>query len=186
MIAEIIKAYEFAKIAHGHQKRKYTGEPYINHPLAVANILYRCICWPTCERNSIMLQAAILHDVIEDTFITDNELYCEFDTDVVALVLQVTDKSKPDDGDRATRKEIDRQHLAKASADAQSIKLADLIHNTESIVKHDKKFAKIYLEEKRLLLQVLTKGYPVLFNMARSSLARGLEELKNNDKDKSE
>ena len=70
--------------------------------------------------------------------------------------------SKPEDGNRATRKAIDREHTAQAPAEAQTIKLADLISNSKSIMAHDPDFAVTYLAEKRLLLEVLTKGDPGL------------------------
>ena len=64
------------------------------------------------------------------------------------LVDDLTDVSKPQDGNRATRKELDRQHTAKASPDAKTIKLADLISNSRSIMKDDPNFAKVYMKEK--------------------------------------
>jgi hypothetical protein len=57
---------------------------------------------------------------------------------------------------------VDRAHTAAAPAEAQTIKLCDLISNTRSIVAHDEKFAKVYLAEKRELLEVMTKADPRL------------------------
>lgn len=154
-------AYEYAKEAHGDQKRKYTGEPYINHPVAVARI----VASVTDGCNEIA--AAFLHDVIEDTDRTYQDIFdAGFRHPVADLVLEVSDVSRPEDGNRATRKEIDRQHLAKASDSGQTIKLADLIHNTESICKYDPGFAAIYMKEKRLLLEVLTRGDVDLYHRA--------------------
>jgi len=65
---------------------------------------------------------------------------------------------------------MDRDRLSKASASVQTIKVADMIDNTESIVAHDPKFAKIYLEEKRLLLDVLTKADASLVDVARNQI----------------
>jgi hypothetical protein len=70
------------------------------------------------------------------------------------------------DGNRAVRKAIDREHLAKASPAAKTIKLADLISNSRSILQHDPKFAAVYLAEKRLLLEVLKDGDPTLWSQA--------------------
>jgi hypothetical protein len=61
---------------------------------------------------------------------------------------------------------MDRNHIAGAPAEAQTIKLADIISNCTSIMMHDEAFAKIYFEEKRLLLEVLTKGDEGLRNYA--------------------
>lgn len=80
-------------------------------------------------------------------------------------------------GNRATRKAKDRERLATASASAQNIKCADLIDNTSSIVKHDRGFAKLYLEEKRLMLDVLSKADPRIMAAARDTLDKALNEL---------
>jgi (p)ppGpp synthase/HD superfamily hydrolase len=114
-----------------------------------------------------MLAAAWLHDVVEDTGVTLEVIRAEFGAEVAELVGWLTDVSRPEQGNRATRKAIDRAHSAMAPAAAQTIKLADLISNTHSIVEHDEKFAKTYLEEKRLLLAVMNKGNPVLMAEAR-------------------
>jgi hypothetical protein len=90
-----------------------------------------------------------------------------FGIDIATLVGWLTDVSKPEDGNRAHRKAIDRPHSAEAPAEAQTVKLADLISNSRSIVAHDPAFAKTYLEEKRLLLAVMTKGDPTLMAEAR-------------------
>jgi hypothetical protein len=65
---------------------------------------------------------------------------------------------------------VDRAHTAAAPAEAQTVKLADLISNTRSIVAHDAKFAETYLAEKRLLLEVITKGDAQLLQMARGQI----------------
>ena len=85
---------------------------------------------------------------------------------VAALVSDLTDVSKPEDGNRAARKELDRQHSAQASPEAQTIKLADLISNSKSIMEHDPKFAKVYMREKTALLEVLVQGHPTLHKQA--------------------
>lgn len=157
----IKKAYEFANTAHHGQQRKYTREPYIVHPLEVMEIVQ------TVTDNEVMLAAALLHDVVEDTAFTLEEIYTEFGKEVADLVNELTDKSQLEDGNRALRKAIDRDSLANASAAAQTIKLADLISNTKSITEHDPKFAKVYLAEKRLLLKVLTKGHAILLDRAK-------------------
>ena len=149
------KAQVYAMAAHAAvgQKRKYTGEPYIVHPAEVASIVARV---PGATPD--MVAAAWLHDVIEDTGCTFTDVHMAFGIDIATLVGWLTDVSKPTDGNRATRKAIDRAHSADAPAEAQTIKLADLISNSRSIVQHDPEFAKVYLEEKRLLLEVLTRG----------------------------
>ena len=115
-----------------------------------------------------MVCAAILHDTVEDTKVTNEDIIKEFGDGIADLVYWLTDVSKPADGNRAQRKELDRMHADCAPADAQTIKLADLIDNSKSILEHDPKFAKVYMAEKELLLDVLHKGSPTLMVKARA------------------
>ena len=158
------RALKFATIAHADQKRKYTGKPYIVHPIEVMQIV------STVEHDEAMLAAALLHDVVEDTDIDIDTIKMVFGEDVSNLVDELTDVSKPEDGNRKTRKAMDRDHTAMASARAQTIKLADLISNSSDILENDPKFAKVYLAEKALLLEVLTKGDASLRERAASYL----------------
>lgn len=151
----ILKAYYFAKNAHEgvDQLRKYTNDPYISHPVEVMEILSE-----SGINNFDILQAALLHDVVEDTKISLHAIMDSFGSYVSAMVRDLTDVSKPSDGNRAYRKAIDREHISRGMPSSKTIKLADMISNTRSIVKHDPKFAKVYLPEKRLLLGVLKEG----------------------------
>lgn len=159
-------AYEFAAQKHKNQVRKYTGLPYITHPASVEQILRSNFEGTTIN----MSCAALLHDTVEDTDTTLEEIEKYFGVVVAQLVYWLTDVSKTSDGNRATRKAIDRAHMAKASIDAQIIKLADLIDNSKDIKQHDTKFAKVYLEEKQLLLSVLRPEVKAteLFRIAQS------------------
>lgn len=149
------KALAFATNAHGSvlQVRKYTKEPYIVHPIAVASIV-RSVRDHTPE----MLAAAYLHDVVEDTPVTIEEVFAEFGVEVGELVSWLTDVSKPTDGNRRVRKALDRAHSIAAPAAAQTIKVADLIDNTKSIVRFDPSFATVFLREKQLLLDGLVRA----------------------------
>lgn len=157
------KARTFATAAHSAvgQVRKYTGEPYINHPAEVVGLL---------EAFSItqpeMLAAAWLHDVVEDTSVGIDLIEKEFGRCIADLVSGLTDVSRPEDGNRARRKAIDRKHSAAQSPACQTIKLADLICNTESIISRDPEFAVVYLAEKRELLAVMDKGDVNLYGFA--------------------
>ena len=159
---EITRTIEFAKEAHGDQKRKYTGEPYYWHPGDVSIIMMANAEYFTLE----MAQAAILHDTLEDTLATFDDIVVRFGLEVATLVHWCSDPSIGCKGNRAKRKEMDRKFYSTAPANAQTIKLADLIHNTASIVEHDENFAKVYMREKLALLEVLTKGDKKLFRMA--------------------
>ena len=154
------KAKAFATLAHEGQVRKYTGAPYIIHPIEVMEIVQ------TVKHDDTMLAAALLHDVVEDTDCTIDDIQAEFGADVASLVADLTDVSKPEDGNRETRKAKDRAHSAGASPSAQTVKLADLISNSLDIIKNDPSFAKIYMVEKFLLLGVLTNGDTTLFGRA--------------------
>ncbi len=157
------RARVFATAAHAAvgQVRKYTFEPYIVHPAEVAAIV------ATVPHTEAMLAAAWLHDTVEDTGVTIETIRTEFGAEVAELVGWLTDVSRPEHGNRAHRKALDRAHTAAAPAAAQTVKLADLIANTRSIMAHDETFAKTYLEEKRLLLAVMNKGDPTLMAKAR-------------------
>lgn len=167
-----LRAKDFATRHHaavGH-KRKYTGEDYISHCLAVAELVR------SVRHTEAMSAAALLHDCVEDTAATLDDIERLFGHEVACLVEMLTDVSKKSDGNRAVRKAIDRAHTAKASADAKTVKLADLIDNARSIVEHDAKFAKVYLSEKRLLLEVLREGDAELWNMANQIVSRYFEQ----------
>lgn len=167
------RAMEFATHYHGiiDHRRKYTGEPYIVHPAAVAKIV------KTVSHTPEMVAAAWLHDVVEDTPATIEEVRGTFGAEVAGLVEMLTDVSRPEDGNRSKRKAIDLAHIAHATPSAKTIKLADLIDNTRSIVAHDAGFACVYLVEKARLLKVLRDGDPALWFMADSILAEACGKL---------
>lgn len=154
------KARKFATKAHKGQVRKYTNEPYIVHPINVAKLV------ASVPHTKAMICAALLHDTVEDTDITIADIEDEFGAEIRTHVYFLSDISKLSDGNRKTRKEIDRLHIACAPVKAKTIKLADLIDNSDSIIRHDKEFAKTYLTEKMLLLNVLKDGDKTLWKMA--------------------
>lgn len=148
------KALYFAMGAHYAvgQLRKYTNEPYIVHPIEVAEIVASVA--PFDEE---MLAAALLHDVVEDTKVHIFQIYTVFGQRVAQMVSELTNHSDPTMS-RKDRKRLDRMRLAQAGYEVQTIKLADLISNTKSIRRHDPDFAKVYLAEKRALLAVMNAG----------------------------
>lgn len=166
-------ALDFATDAHEGQFRKYSNNtvPYIVHPEEVARIV------STVPHTKAMLMAALLHDTLEDTEATHEDILANFGEEVASLVSDLTDVSKPSDGNRAVRKLIDLQHTAKASPSAKTIKLADLISNSKSIIENDVNFARVYLKEKARLLDVLKEGDPALYAQAVAISKRGKEYL---------
>ena len=81
-VESIKLAYQFSKDSHGTQLRK-SGEPYINHPISVANIL------AAMKMDADSIIAAILHDVVEDTHIETSEIKKNFGDDVALIVLSL-------------------------------------------------------------------------------------------------
>lgn len=167
------QARRFAIAAHEgiNQRRKYSGAPYWVHPQAVAGRVAEV------SSDHTMVAAAWLHDVLEDTPVTAPELRASFGDRVTSLVIDLTNVSSYSDGNRATRKRIDREHTARAQADAKTIKLADIIDNVTEIVDNDPGFARIYLVEKAMQIEVLRDGDPRLFAQAQHLIAEGLARL---------
>lgn len=161
---EVSLAYEamlFARKAHKDQRRKYTGNPYSDHLAEVAGIV------ATVNLKDTVIATAWLHDCVEDQGVTIQQIEDMFGFDVAVGVSGLSDIEQ---GNRAERKAASRARLASCSGWIQTIKVADLISNTASIVQHDPKFAAVYLEEKRLLLDVLTKADERLLKIARSQI----------------
>ena len=155
------RAIQFATRAHEGQYRKYTHDPYITHPLAVMEIV-KGVPGHTEE----MLVAAVLHDVVEDTPVTIEQIFEEFGTKVGELVHYLTDISTPEDGNRLKRKRKDAEWYAQGSADAQTIKVADFIDNTRDIAQNDPRFWEIYKMEKLYALDLLQEADTDLWHQA--------------------
>ncbi len=173
-MSDLIKqAIRFATEAHQRidHRRKYSGQPYAVHLDQVAKIV------ATVTDDDEMIAAAWLHDIVEDTPATLDLIGREFGTSVAQLVRELTDISKPGDGNRSARKTIDREYLAQASGRAQTVKLADLIDNCKDITQHDTDFAKVYISEMESLLGVLTRSDETLMRRARKTLIKSVAQL---------
>ena len=165
-----VRARAFAEHHHeaiGH-RRQYTREPYIVHPAEVVELVR------SVPHSPAMIAASWAHDTVEDTAATLDDVRRELGEEVATLVEMLTDVSTPQDGNRKQRKAIDLAHTAKASAAAATIKLADLISNSSSILQHDPKFAAVFLAEKAALLEVLKHGDPTLHARATQIVCDGL------------
>jgi GTP diphosphokinase / guanosine-3',5'-bis(diphosphate) 3'-diphosphatase len=166
-------AYEammFAREVHKDQRRKYTYNPYTDHLAEVAGIVAAAgvdVAGPfdAVHGREVAIAVAWLHDCVEDQNISLQEIEDRFGVLVAIGVSGLSDLEK---GNRAERKAAGRARLALCAPWIQTIKCADLISNTSSIVRHDPKFAVTYLEEKRLLLDVLTKADPRLLALAKA------------------
>ena len=123
-----IKAVAFAADKHRNQRRKdVEASPYINHPIALANVLAN----EGGIANKDVLCAAILHDTVEDTDTTEEELSLAFGDKITKIVLEVTDdKSLAKD----ERKQQQVDHAPHISIEAKMVKLADKISNLRDII----------------------------------------------------
>ncbi|MDN3517276.1 HD domain-containing protein [Aquisalimonas lutea] len=166
-----LEALRFVMERHHGQVRKYTGEPYLSHLAEVAGLV------ATVTRAPGVIAAAYLHDIIEDTPTTIDEVAARFGPPVARMVAELTDVSTAADGNRAQRKARDRDHLAGASAAAQTIKAADVVSNASSIVGHDPDFAQMYVPEKEAVVGVLTRADARLLAVARSVLHEARRNL---------
>ena len=127
---ELLRALRFASYKHRKQRRKDAdASPYINHPIAVAELLAT-----TGEVSDIAtLSAAVLHDTIEDTETTSEELEAAFGAEVRHLVEEVTDDKSLE---KQTRKQLQVEHAPGLSPGAKMIKLADLSCNLADIIEN--------------------------------------------------
>jgi (p)ppGpp synthase/HD superfamily hydrolase len=128
-IADLARAYQFAAVRHLGQKRKgKAGEPYINHLTEVADLVAEA----TAGRDPELVVAAVLHDILEDTQTTPEEVAREFGQRVALLVAEVSDdKSLP----KEERKRLQIEHARALSPGAKHIKLADKTANLRSLCK---------------------------------------------------
>ncbi|KAB7738418.1 HD domain-containing protein [Parvibaculum sedimenti] len=126
--AVFIRAVAFAAEKHRNQRRKDAdASPYINHPIALANVLAN----EAGIRDVAVLCAAVLHDTIEDTETTAAELDDTFGPHIASIVLEVTDDKTLD---KQVRKQHQIEHAAHCSPEAKLVKLADKICNLRDML----------------------------------------------------
>ena len=160
-IHDIDQVIEFITMAHDGQTRKYTGEPYVEHPMEVARIVR-----DTVGSDYDMIAAAMMHDIIEDTDYTLTDVEKVGGLVAAVFVEWLSNKAYPFAENRKHRKALIAAHYVNAPNEVKTIKLADIIHNTPSIIEHDPKFAKVYVAENLLLLKSLEGGHPDLYAKA--------------------
>lgn len=175
------KLYEFVQEQHGSQVRKYTGDPYHLHCFAVANIVSEFV------PNSI--EIALCHDLLEDTTCTPELLtkrlrligYSEgYSTSVVKGVINLTDvftHQNCPELNRQQRKNKEAYRMSYIGETCQSIKYADIIDNTISIIQHDKNFASVYLNEIVHLLSRIRQGNIFLLIQCGYTVQLALNEI---------
>ena len=122
------KAVAFAADKHRNQRRKDAeASPYINHPIALANVLAN----EGGVEDVTVLCAAVLHDTIEDTETTSEELQAIFGPKVASVVMEVTDYKSLE---KSLRKQRQVEHAPHISKEAKLVKLADKISNLRDII----------------------------------------------------
>ncbi|MCD6011801.1 MAG: metal-dependent phosphohydrolase [Flavipsychrobacter sp.] len=175
------KIRDYADKAHGNQMRKYTPERYIVHPVRVMKL-----CREYTDDIAV-LAAALLHDVLEDTPVTEQELH-RFLTSVMTkedaaktmkFVIDLTDVYVKKDFpklNRRTRKEKESERLKHIDPESQTIKYADIIANCNEIVVHDPDFAKRFLFECRANLKVMNIGNRELYQKASDTVNACIEK----------
>lgn len=172
--------YEFARgyatAKHRGMKRKYTGEDYIVHPISVANTISEDIY------DIDLIIAALLHDVVEDTDTTIDEIYELFGLAVAEIVFWVTtvdrevtspelldvlNKANEDTiieyelmlesykHNRAYRKPVENRRMSLAPYKAQVLRLYDINHNLSQLSKDDARFCLLYINEKITMIETM-------------------------------
>jgi guanosine-3',5'-bis(diphosphate) 3'-pyrophosphohydrolase len=124
----LMKALTFAAEKHINQRRKNVeASPYINHPISLANIL----CNEAHVTDINVICGALLHDTVEDTETTEDELIAGFGPDIASIVRDVTDDKSIKD--KQKRKQLQIEHAAHISKPAKLVKLADKISNLRDV-----------------------------------------------------
>lgn len=181
-MTKIEQAQEFAHEAHDRikQVRKYSGEPYWVHTDAVAATV-RAVVGSTDD----MVIAAHLHDILEDVTpkypaYSEGQIEVLFGKPVLLMVKELTDvftKEAYPDWNRAKRHSMENERIGTIQPQSKTIKLADLIDNTKSIVANDADFARVYLREKLNLLGFLSEGDSGLLQQASIQTITGFATL---------
>ena len=168
----ITKAVLFANEAHAGQTRKYSGDPYITHPMGVAKIVSDF--GGTLEQ----VVAAYLHDTVEDVErVTLKIIAANFGDEVAALVEGLTKSKYPEDITRADKKATEANRLASCNGDIQFIKCADIIHNSGTILQYDIVFGALYLQENLNVINMMKAAKDDLRNYALAVLEAEIAKL---------
>lgn len=169
------RAAGFATLMHGGQRRKYTHEPYTAHLAEVAGYMATCAGRYAEVDAEHVLAVCWLHDVLEDTAATEALVMRDFGAYVTRGVVMLTDTEQ---GNRAQRQAAKRARLALASPAIQTVKVADLLSNSHSIMQHDPDFAVVYVKEAYALLDAMPKADRFLVYLLRLQLSGFLRGTK--------
>ena len=178
----IFRAAEVAARCHEFDCRKYgLKQAYIIHPIRVAGRLMikktYLLSKMSETRFVAMVSAAYLHDVIEDTDATYEDLVEEFGEEIADLVQEMTNVSKTSGANREERKKMDRERIKNISKEGKILKLVDRIDNLEDMSQAPIDFVKLYTEESELLLKEALQGTDRYFEMQYEKTLNKLKEM---------
>ena len=157
-VGDIMRVARLAAYGHHNKgdKRQYTGEPYIVHPMEVAKTVM------SAGGTAAMVKAGLAHDTLEHGAVSADDLLGAAGEETFGMVVELTDVNNPSEGNRAARKAKIRERLSKASEGAKSVKLADVLSNSKSIADRAPSFAQVYIKELTALLQEMQGGSPAI------------------------
>lgn len=176
------KLQAYIQEAHKGQVRKYTGDPYFTHLLAVAEMAEK-------TNAAYGWEIGLCHDLLEDIDPDPIKLKNALKNagynivavvHIISCVIALTDvytKEAFPELNRAQRKHLECIRLSAINQDAQTVKYCDLIHNTKSIVKHDPSFAKKYLPEKQRILEGMNRGDAAMYSKCLDTLNEAYKQL---------
>lgn len=170
-LGNVLNALAFAADKHRNQRRKDAhSSPYINHPIALTQLL----ACEAMERDRAVLAAAALHDTVEDTDTTFEDLESAFGRDIANIVREVTDDKTLD---KAERKLLQIKHAAHASKSAKAVKLADKICNLRDLNKSPPPDWSVerrreYFDWAKRVVEAMRGSYPLLERLFDAEYAR--------------
>lgn len=169
------RAVAYGTKKHAGQLRKDGKTPYITHPLAVATILHD----EAGVRDDGMLQAAVLHDTMEDCGVTRDDLEREFGADVALLVHELTNEpSVPG----LSKRDAQSAKIRKISARAAQLKIADKIANIRDLVAApptdwDAARKRRYFDDARAVVQAVGDQHPILSRLFSLAYLTGIDRI---------
>lgn len=173
MTIKQLRLLAWVKAMHGDQKRKYTGEPYCVHLVAVGKM---------AEDHGVYMgmEIGLCHDLLEDTPVTFNQLFYKLEKlgynyeqciHISIGVFSLTDHYTKENFphlNRKKRKQLESERLWCIPTYAQTVKYCDTIDNLSTIVERDPGFARVYIKEKNYMLVAMDRGNKDLFHKCKN------------------
>lgn len=179
--------FDFVKFHHGSQRRKYTDEPYFTHLLSVAELLSQF------SNDEMEVEIGLCHDLLERTACTKQE----FALKLIDMGYDLFPRNKILKGvydmtnlyseaaypmfNRKERKDLEAERMVDIESFSQTVKYAEIIINSRSIIQYDPEFAKIYVEEIQSYIKEMNEGNRNLYQLCCKELNSISEKILNND-----